>query len=104
MEQTGRNESEPHQMSLETSITGDKPSPYPWGEGRREQAGKQSEPVQRSGGVCADSTGESRSRDLSSPLFYLGMVRNGSEWFGFTLAVRLRGAANAAPVFNLYPA
>ena len=55
-EQTGRNESEPHQMSLETSITGDKPSPYPWGEGRREQATQQSEPAQRSGGVSVDST------------------------------------------------
>src|SRR5258707_5798455 len=62
MEQTGRNESEPHQMSLEKSITGDKPSPYPKGEGRREQAGKQSEPVQRSGGGCVDSTSGSPVR------------------------------------------
>ena len=62
MEQTGRNESEPHQMSLEKSKTGDKPSPYPEGEGRREQAGKQSEPVQRSGGVCVDSTSGSQVR------------------------------------------
>ncbi len=60
MEQTGRNESEPHQMSLETSITGDKPSPYPWGEGRREQATQQSEPAQRSGGVSVDSTSGSQ--------------------------------------------
>jgi len=55
MEQTGRNESEPHQMSLEKNRTGDQPSPYPEGEGRREQAGKQSEPAQRSGGVSVDS-------------------------------------------------
>src|SRR5258707_4742186 len=62
MEQTGRNESEPHQMSLEKSKTGDKPSPYPWGEGRREQAAQQSEPAQRSGGVCVDSTSGSPVR------------------------------------------
>ena len=62
MEQTGRNESKPHQMSLEKSKTGDKPSPYPWGEGRREQATKQSESVQRSGGVCVDSTSGSQVR------------------------------------------
>ena len=62
MEQTGRNESESHQMSLEKSKTGDKPSPYPKGEGRRERAGKQSEPVQRSGGVCVDSTSGSEVR------------------------------------------
>ncbi len=55
MEQTGRNESEPHQMSLEKNRTGDQPSPYPEGEGRREQAGKQSEPAHRSGGVSVDS-------------------------------------------------
>src|SRR6266404_4886017 len=62
MEQTGRNESEPHQMSLEKSKTGDKPSPYPWGEGRREQAAQQSEPAQRSGGVSVDSTSGSQVR------------------------------------------
>jgi len=62
MEQTGRNESEPHPMSLETSKTGDKPSPYPWGEGRREQAAQQSEPAQRSGGVRVDSTSGSEVR------------------------------------------
>src|SRR5690349_12456162 len=62
MEQTGRNENEPHQMSLEKSITGDKPNPYPKGEGRREQATQQSKPVQRSGGVCVDSTSGSQVR------------------------------------------
>ena len=60
MKQTGRNESEPHQMSLETSKTGDQPSPYPWGEGRREQGAKQSKPVQPSGGVSVDSTSGSQ--------------------------------------------
>lgn len=62
MEQTGRNESEPHQMSLETSESGAKPSPSSWGEGRREQAGQQSAPVQPSGGVCVDSTSGSKAR------------------------------------------
>ena len=62
MEQTGRNESEPHQMSLETSGLGDKPSPSSLGEGRREQARKQSAPAPTSGGVCVDSTSGSKAR------------------------------------------
>src|SRR5213592_435228 len=62
MEQTGRNESEPHQMSLETSEPGAKPSPSSLGEGRREQAGKQSAPAPTSGGVRVDSTSGSRAR------------------------------------------
>src|SRR5438876_8209935 len=62
MEQTGRNESEPHQMSLETSGTGAKPNPSSLGEGRREQAGQQSAPVQTSGGVRVDSTSGSKTR------------------------------------------
>src|SRR6266446_7635829 len=62
MEQTGRNESEPHQMSLETLKPGDKPSPSSLGEGRREQAGQQSAPAQTSGGVCVDSTSGSKTR------------------------------------------
>ena len=56
MEQTGRNENEPHQMSLETPEPGEKPSPSLLGEGRREQAGQQSAPAQNSGGVRVDST------------------------------------------------
>ena len=40
-EQTGRNESEPHQMSLETPQTGDKPSLSLLGEGRWERVGQQ---------------------------------------------------------------
>src|SRR5437867_12518767 len=62
MEQTGRNESEPHQMSLETSGTGAKPNPSSLGEGRREQAGQQSAPAQTSGGVRVDSTSGSKTR------------------------------------------
>src|SRR5437870_13213242 len=62
MEQTGRNESEPHQMSLETPEPGAKPSPSSLGEGRREQAGQQSAPAQTSGGVCVDSTSGSKTR------------------------------------------
>src|SRR5216117_1585235 len=62
MEQTGRNESEPHQMSLETSGTGAKPNPSSLGEGRREQAGQQSAPAQNSGGVRVDSTSGSKAR------------------------------------------
>ena len=62
MEQTGRNESEPHQMSLETSEPGAKPSPSSLGEGRREQAGKQSAPAPTSGGVRVDSTSGSKAR------------------------------------------
>jgi len=62
MEQTGRNESESHQMSLETPEPGDKPSPSLLGEGRREQAGQQSAPVQPSGGVRVDSTSGSKAR------------------------------------------
>jgi hypothetical protein len=55
-EQTGRNESEPHQMSLETPQTGEKPSLSLLGEGRWERVGKQPAPAQRSGGVRVDST------------------------------------------------
>jgi len=43
-------------MSLDKLRTGDKPSRYLIGEGRREEAGQQSEPSQRSGGVSVDST------------------------------------------------
>lgn len=42
-------------MSLEISTIGDKPNPSSLGEGRREQAGQQSAPAHRSGGVCVDS-------------------------------------------------
>src|SRR5436190_22313557 len=62
-EQTGRNESEPHPMSLENFNTREKPSPSSAGEGRREQAGKQPAPAQRSGGVCVDSTSASKVRE-----------------------------------------
>src|SRR5438445_10390025 len=62
MEQTSRNESEPHLMSLEKVNPGAKPSPSAWGEGRREQAGKQSAPVQNSGGVRVDSASGSKVR------------------------------------------
>ena len=58
-EQAGRNESDPHLMSLDKLRTGDKPSRYLIGEGRREEAGQQSEPSQRSGGVSVDSTSAS---------------------------------------------
>src|SRR5260221_11228452 len=86
MEQTGRNESEPHQMSLEKSITGDKPSPYPKGEGRREQAGKQSEPGQRSGGGCGDSTSGSPVRG-----------NWGDSWGGKSQQSAQAGRASEAP-------
>jgi group II intron reverse transcriptase/maturase len=46
-------------MSLDKLRTGDKPSRYLIGEGRREEAGQQSEPSQRSGGVSVDSTSAS---------------------------------------------
>src|SRR6266446_8188090 len=62
MEQTGRNESEPHQMSLETPEPGAKPNPSLLGEGRREQAGQQSAPAPTSGGVRVDSTSGSKAR------------------------------------------
>ncbi len=41
-------------MSLEKATTGDKPSRYLNGEGRREESGKQPETLQRSGGVSVD--------------------------------------------------
>ncbi len=43
-------------MSLDTFRTGEKPSRCLTGEGRREEAGQQSEPSQRSGGVGVDGT------------------------------------------------
>ena len=46
-------------MSLDKLRTGDKPSRCLIGEGRREEAGQQSEPSQRSGGVGVDSTSAS---------------------------------------------
>ena len=61
-EQTGRNESEPHIMSLDISRTGDKPSPSSLGEGRWERVGQQPASAQRSGGVCVDSTSGRQAR------------------------------------------
>jgi len=55
-EQTGRNENDPHPMSLENLKTGDKPSRSLIGEGRREEAGQRPAPSHRSGGVSVDST------------------------------------------------
>ena len=62
MEQTSRNESEPHLMSLETPQTGDKPSLSLLGEGRWERVGQQPAPAQRSGGVRVDSTSGRQDR------------------------------------------
>jgi RNA-directed DNA polymerase len=62
MEQTSRNDSEPHLMSPETPKSGDQPSPSALGEGRREQAGKQSALAQNSGGVRVDSASGSKVR------------------------------------------
>jgi RNA-directed DNA polymerase len=61
-EQTGRNENEPHPMSLEKLRTGDQPSRYLIGEGRREETGQQSKSSQRSGGVSVDSTSVSSTK------------------------------------------
>lgn len=49
-------------MSPETRSTGDKPNPSAGDEGRREPAGQQPAPVQRSGGVRVDSTSVSQAR------------------------------------------
>ena len=49
-------------MSLEKLRTGDKPNRSLIGEGRREEAGQQSEPPQRSGGVSVDSTSVSSAK------------------------------------------
>jgi hypothetical protein len=46
-------------MSLESLRTGDKPNRSLIGEGRREEAGQQSEPSQRSGGVSVGGTSAS---------------------------------------------
>ena len=62
MEQTSRNESEPHLMSLETSQTRDKPNLSLLGEGRWERVGQQPALAQRSGGVRVDSASESQDR------------------------------------------
>lgn len=62
-EQTGRNESEPHLMSLDKFRTGDKPSRCLIGEGRREEAGQQPAPPHRSGGVGVGSTSVSSVRE-----------------------------------------
>ena len=55
-EQMGPNDSEPHLMSLDKFRTGEKPSRCLTGEGRREEAGQQSMPSQRSGGVGVEGT------------------------------------------------
>ena len=56
------NESEPHLMSLDKFRTGEKPSRCWIGEGRREEAGQQSEPAQRSGGVGVEGTSGSSAK------------------------------------------
>jgi len=61
-EQAGRNESKPHPMSLESCTTGDKPSLYEKGEGRREGVLKQSQSPHRSGGVSAGGMSGSGGR------------------------------------------
>jgi group II intron reverse transcriptase/maturase len=61
-EPAGRNESEPHQMSLENDRPGEKPSRYLNGEGRRAQSGKPSASGRNSGGVSVDSTSGSDAR------------------------------------------
>jgi len=58
----GRNENEPHRMSLDNRKTGDKPSRSVTGEGRREKAGQQPSPSQRSGGVSVGSTSVSSTK------------------------------------------
>jgi len=62
-EQTGRNENESHPMSPDILRTGEKPSRCLIGEGRREEAGQQSEPSQRSGGVGVDGTSGSSAKE-----------------------------------------
>ena len=61
-EPAGRNESEPHQMSLENDKSGDKPSRCLNGEGRRVQGRQPSAPAPNSGGVSVDSTPGSDAR------------------------------------------
>ena len=61
-EPAGCNESEPQSMSLENDRPGDKPSPYPKGEGRRAQSRQPSASGQNSGGVSVDSTPGSDAR------------------------------------------
>jgi len=50
-------------MSLGKSRTGDKPSPYPTAEDRREESGQQPASPQRSGGVSVDGTYVSSARE-----------------------------------------
>jgi hypothetical protein len=49
-------------MSLDKFRTGEKPSRCLIGEGRREEAGQQSEPPQRSGGVGVEGTSGSSTK------------------------------------------
>jgi len=62
-EQTGRNENEPHPMSLDKFRTGDKPSRCLIGEGRREKTGQQPASSHRSGGVGVDGTSVCSARE-----------------------------------------
>ncbi|MGA2964561.1 MAG: hypothetical protein ABSD96_23105, partial [Candidatus Korobacteraceae bacterium] len=62
-EQMGHNKSEPHLMSLDNFRTGEKPSRCLTGEGRREEAGKQPVPSQRSGGVGVGGTSASSTKE-----------------------------------------
>ena len=59
----GHNKSEPHLMSLDNFRTGEKPSRCLTGEGRREEAGKQPVPSQRSGGVGVGGTSASSTKE-----------------------------------------
>ena len=61
-EQAGRNENKPHPMSLDSSTTGDKPSRYDNGEGRREGVLKQSMSPHRSSGVSVGGMSGSDTR------------------------------------------
>jgi hypothetical protein len=62
-EEAGRNENEPHQMSLDNARTGEKPSRFLNGEGGRGETGQQPSSPQRSGGVSVDSTSASSTKE-----------------------------------------
>ncbi len=59
----GRNESEPHRMSLENARSGDKPSDCRNREGRRAQDGKPSASAPNSGGVSVGGTSGSATSE-----------------------------------------
>jgi len=87
-EPAGRNDSEPHRMSLEKLKTGEQPSRCFTGEGRREKTGQPPASWQRSGGVGVGGTSVSSARESEVKTRTVNIRQTGINFLGFNLTWR----------------